>query len=72
MPLMPVNPKANQSLKRSYKAHSLTERILVKQDFKVSKKMMSNVITLTLFKVHVNPFTGPMELRGGIKEKSKQ
>ena len=30
------------------------------------------VITLTLLKVHVNPFTGQWQLRGGLKEKSKQ
>jgi hypothetical protein len=68
---MPVNPVANQSLKRSFKAHSPTVRILVKQGFKVSNKMMSNVITLTLFKVHVNPFTGPMVVKGRYKRKIK-
>ena len=46
-----------------YKARSRTVRILVKQCFKVSNKMMSTVVTLTLFKVRVNPFTGPMVVK---------
>ena len=44
--------------KMSYKARSRTVRIWIKQGFKVSNKMMSTVVTLILFKVHVNPFTG--------------
>ena len=61
-----------------YKARSRTVRILVKQGFKVSNKMMSTVVTLTLFKVHVNPlvtfvnpFTGPMVVKGMSQRKIK-
>jgi len=32
---------------------------------------MSTVVTLTLFKVHVNPFTGPMVIKGRYKGKIK-
>ena len=58
--------------KRSYKACIRTVRIWVKQGFNVSNKMMSTVVTLTLFKVNINPFTGPMVVKGRYKEKSKQ
>ena len=54
-----------------YKARSHTVRILVKQGFKVSNKMMLTVVTLTLFKVRVNPFTGPMVVQGMSKRKIK-
>ena len=54
-----------------YKARSRTVRILVKQGFKVSNKMMSTVVTLTLFKVRVNTFTGPMVVKGMSKRKIK-
>jgi hypothetical protein len=36
---------------------------LVKQGFKMSNKMKSMVVTLTLLKVHVNPFIGPMVVK---------
>jgi len=68
---MSVNLVANQSLKKGYKAHSYTLRIWVKQGFKVSNKMMSTVVTLTLFKVHVNHFIGPMVVKGRYKRKIK-
>ena len=57
-----------------YKARNRTVRILVKQGFKVSNKVsnkMSTVVTLTLFKVRVNPFTGPMVVKGMSKRKIK-
>ena len=54
-----------------YKTRSRTVRILVKQGFKVSNKMMSTVVTLTLFKVRVNPFTGPMVVKVMSKRKIK-
>ena len=67
-----VSKSCGQSkLKKSYKARSCTLRIWVKQGFKVSNKIMSTVVTLTLFKVHVNPFTGPMVVKGRYKRKIK-
>ena len=39
-------------------------KLSVKQGFKMSNKMKSMVVTLTLVKVHVNPFTGQMVVKG--------
>ena len=44
----------------------------VKQRFKVSNKLMSTVVTLTLFKVHANPYTGQWMLRRGLKEQGRK
>ena len=56
---------------QSYKARSCTVRLWVKHGFKVSNKMISTLVTLTLFKVHVNPFFGPIVVRGRSKRKIK-
>ena len=56
--------KSCGDLKKSYNARSCTVRQLVKQGFKMSKKIKSIVVTLTLLKVHVNPFRGPMKVKG--------
>jgi hypothetical protein len=34
--------------------------------FQMSNKMKLIVVILTLFKVHVNPFTGPMAVKGEV------
>ena len=52
--------------KKSYNALSCTVRLWVKQGFKMSKKIKSIVVTLTLLKVHVNPFRGPMVVKGEV------
>ena len=57
--------------KRSYKVRNRTVRIWVKQGFKVSNKILSTVVTLTLFKFHIKPFTGPMAVKGRSKRKIK-
>ena len=61
----------SKSFKKELQGCSRTVRIWVKQGFKVSNKMMSTVVTFNLFKVHVNPFTGPMVVKGRSKRKIK-
>ena len=57
--------------KMSYNALCCTVRLWVKQGFKMSNKMKSIEVTLTLLKVLVNPFTGPMLVKGEV-QKSNQ
>ena len=51
-------------LKKSYTALNRTVKLFVKQGFKMSKKMKSIVVNLTLFKVHINSLRGPMVVKG--------
>ena len=50
---MSVNPVAIESFKKEATRHIRTVRIWVKQGFKVSNKMMSTVITSTLFMFYI-------------------
>ena len=55
----------------SYSALCCTVRLWVKQGFKMSNKIKSIVFTLTLLKVHVNPFTGPMLVKGEVQRSNQ-
>ena len=57
---------SHSKFKNSYNALSRTIRLLVKRGFKMSNKMKSIVVTLTLLKVHVNHFTGLIVVKGAV------